>query len=82
LVDILAQVAAKDRVGQVELFEAMLMDPDDMVRSTAARLIEQTGTLNALRPLLELWMKVAPASGWTTGESRELVERLLRPRSQ
>jgi hypothetical protein len=73
----LAQAAMQDRVAQVELFEAMVMDSDDMVRSTGARLIEQTKTVPELRPLLERWLKVATARGWS-GESKELIERLVK----
>jgi hypothetical protein len=73
----LVAVAGQDRTSLIALLETMMMDPDDMVRTAGARYIEQTDALTSLRLFLERWVKLAPARGWN-GESRELIDRLLK----
>jgi hypothetical protein len=59
------------------LLRTMLADADDLVRSAGARYMERSGTADDLRPFLEAWRTAAPARGWESTESFELVTRLL-----
>ena len=74
----LVAAGRQDRAEVVALLQSMLLDPDDMVRTTGVREIERTGTVAELRTLLERWMKLAHVRGWDEQESHELLGALLR----
>ena len=69
--------AAREIERMKPLLRAMLADADDLVRSAGARYVQRTSTADELRPFLEEWRAAAPARGWQSTESFQLVARLL-----
>ena len=67
----------RNREAMLLLFQSMLSDNDDMVRTQATSYIEHAGAVSELKDFLQQWHKSAPHRGWAGTESFELIERLL-----
>jgi hypothetical protein len=68
----------RNREAMLMLFQNMLADESDTVRSLAAHYIRGIGLSADLRNLLERWLKTASAHGWQETESYKVMEGLLR----
>jgi hypothetical protein len=68
---------AGERGSMLTLFQAMLLDPEAMVRAQAAQFIRGLKMHAPLKPFLERWVKLAPARGWDKDDSFEVVRSML-----
>ena len=67
----------RNRDALLMVLQSMLTDADDLVRTAGARYVDRAGAAPELGAFLAGWTQEAPARDWHTGESAEVVDRLL-----